>query len=163
MCREHLIYPISLIFKLGSGISNSHIYSTPSTLHRSLLMVSIRFHWQTQFRKALSNLRRNHTIRHLVNCFNTHNASTAVTLFKAFSQFALRFARTKYQNRISISKTRNYRLVVPIEMSRKRSLAAAICRYLVGFIGPLERLNHQNVGAAFRPLIRSGLSLPFYQ
>jgi hypothetical protein len=102
-------------------------------------MVSFRSHWQIQLRKVLSNFHRNLTIRHLVNRFNTHYASTEVAFFKTFLQFALCLTRTKYQNGFSITKTCNYRLVKNFEMPRKRSLAAIICRNYLCFIRSLKR------------------------
>jgi hypothetical protein len=39
--------------------------------------------------KVLSNFCRNLTISHLVNCFNTDDASTEIVSFKTFFQFAL--------------------------------------------------------------------------
>jgi len=67
---------------------------------------------------VLSNFRSNLTIRHLVNCFNTYDASTEVVSFKTPFQFALCLTRTKYQNRFCIPNTRKYRIVVNVEMSR---------------------------------------------
>ncbi len=87
----------------------------------------------------LSNFCRNLAIRHLVNCFNPYDASTEVVSFKTCFQFVLGLTRTKYQNRFSITNTRNYRIVVNVEMSRKRSLAAIICWYLQWVIGTLQR------------------------
>ena len=86
----------------------------------------------------LSNFRRNLAIRHLVNCFNTYDTSTEVVSFKTLFQFALCLTRTKYQNRFCITNRRNYRIVVNIEMSRKRSLEAILCWYLLWFMGTLN-------------------------
>jgi hypothetical protein len=84
------------------------------------------------------NFRRNLTIRHLVNCFNTYDASTEVVSFKTLFQFALWLTRTKYKNGFCITNTGNYRVVVNVEMSCKCSLAACICRYLMWFVGTLK-------------------------
>jgi len=48
--------------------------------------------------KVPSNFRRNLAIRHLVNRFNTYDASAKVDTFKTFLQFALCFTRTEYQD-----------------------------------------------------------------
>ena len=79
----------------------------------------------------LSNLRRDLTIRHLINRFNTCDAPTEVISFKTFFQFILCLTRTKYQNRLCITNTRNDRIIVNVEMSRKSSLAAIIRGYLL--------------------------------
>ena len=70
-------------------------------------------------------------ISHLVNCFNTDDASTKFVSLETFLQLALGLTRTKYQNRFCITNTRNYLIVVNVEMSRKLSLAAIICPYLL--------------------------------
>jgi hypothetical protein len=71
----------------------------------------------------------------LPGCFHLGDASAKVDSFQAFLQFALRLTRTEYQNGFRITNTRNDRIVVDIEMSRKGSLSAIICRYLLWFIG----------------------------
>jgi hypothetical protein len=91
------------------------------------------------FRKVLSHFRRNLPIRHLVNCLNTYDASTEVASLQTGFQFLLCLTWTKYENGFRIPKTRNYRIVVDIEMSRKRPLAAIVCRYLQWLIGTLQR------------------------
>ena len=82
------------------------------------------------FCKVLSNFHCNLSIRHLVNCFNTYNPSAQLDSLKTFLQFALGLTRTKYQKSFGIPNTRNDRIVVNVEMSRKRSLTVIICRYL---------------------------------
>ena len=83
------------------------------------------------FLKVLSNFRRDLTISHLVNCFNANDASTELVSLDPFFQLALCLTRAKYQNRFRITNTRNYRIIVNVEMSRELSLAAVICRYLL--------------------------------
>jgi hypothetical protein len=87
---------------------------------------------------VFSNLRRNLAIRHLVNCFNTCDASAEVVPFKTFLQFALCLTRPKYQNGFRFTNTRKHRIVVNDEMSPRSSLSAIICRYLLWFIGTLK-------------------------
>jgi hypothetical protein len=89
--------------------------------------------------KVPSNFRRNLPIRHLVGCFNAYDASTEVVSFKTFLEFSLRLTRTEYQNRLRITNSRDYRVVVDVEMSRECLLAAVTCRYLLGFIGATKR------------------------
>jgi hypothetical protein len=60
---------------------------------------------------VLANFRRNLTIRHLVNCFNTDDASTEIVSLETSLQLALGLTRTKYQNRFCIPNTRNYHIV----------------------------------------------------
>jgi hypothetical protein len=67
------------------------------------------------FWKVLSNFRRNLTISHLINRFNTRDASAEIIFLETFLQFVLRLARAKYQNRFCITNTRNYRIVVYVE------------------------------------------------
>ncbi len=86
---------------------------------------------RTLFWKVLSNFRRNLTIRHPVNRFNTCDASTEAVFFKTFFEFALSLTRTKYQNKFCITNRRNDGIVVNVEMFRKRSLEAILCRYVV--------------------------------
>src|SRR4030065_1788607 len=87
------------------------------------------------FLEVPSNFRCNLTISHPVNGFNTDDASTQFVSLETFLQLALGLTRTKYQNRFCITNTRNDRIVVNVEMSRKLSLAAIICRHLLCFIG----------------------------
>src|SRR5271157_2759474 len=87
------------------------------------------------FCKVPSNFRCNLAIRHLVDCFNTYDASAKVDSFKTFLQLALCLTRTEYQNGFRITNARDDRIVVDVEMSRKGSLSAIICRYLLWFIG----------------------------
>jgi len=87
------------------------------------------------FCKVPSNLRRNLAIRHLVDCFNTYDASAEADSLKTFLQFALCLTRTKYQNEFRITNARDNRIVLDAEMSRKSSLSTIICRYLLWFIG----------------------------
>ena len=82
------------------------------------------------FLKVLSNFRRNLTISHLVNCFNANDPSTQFVSIQTFFQFALGLTGTKYQNRFCITNTRNYRIVVNVEMSHKLSIADIPCRSL---------------------------------
>jgi hypothetical protein len=91
------------------------------------------------FLEVASNFRRNLTISHPVNCFNTHDPSTQFVPLETFLQLALGLTRIKYQNRFCITNTRNDRIAVNVEMSRKLSLAAIICRYLLWFIGSRRR------------------------
>ena len=88
----------------------------------SLLLIPI-------FLEVPSNFRRNLTIRHPVNCFNTDDATMQFVSHETFLQLALGLTRTKYQNRFCITNTRNDRIVVNVEMSRRPSLAAIICRH----------------------------------
>jgi hypothetical protein len=81
--------------------------------------------------EMLSNLCRDLTIRHLVNRFHTHDASIEVVFLEPLLQFALGLTGSEYQNGIRITNTRNDRIVVDVELSRKPSLAAIICRYLL--------------------------------
>ena len=90
---------------------------------------------RTLLSKVLADFRRNLAIRHLVNCFNTCDPSAQLVPFKTFLQFALCLTRTKYQNGFRITDARNYRSVVNVEMPRKGSLSAIICRYMLWFIG----------------------------
>ncbi len=90
-----------------------------------------RSYCRTLLGKVLSNLRPDLTIRHLVNCFNTYDASTEVIFFKTFFQFILCLTRTKYQNSLCITNRRNDRIIINVEMSRKSSLAAIIRGYLL--------------------------------
>ena len=78
----------------------------------------------------LSNFCSNLRLRHIVNCFNTYDASIEAVSFKTLFQFALCLTRTEYQNSFCIPNARNYRIVVNVEMSRKGSLAAVILRHL---------------------------------
>ena len=87
----------------------------------------------------LSNFGCNLTIRHLVSRFNAHNAPAKAVFLETFFQFAFRLARTKYQNRFCIANRRNHRIVVNVQMPRKRSLEAVRRRYLQRLVGTLER------------------------
>jgi len=88
------------------------------------------------FWKVMANFCRNLTVRHLINRFKTDDASTEVVSFKTFSQFALCLTGTKDQNRFGITHSRNYRIIINVEMSRKRFLAAIVRGHLQCFIGP---------------------------
>src|SRR5574341_137044 len=81
--------------------------------------------------KILSNFRRNLAIRHLVYCFNADDAPAEFALLKTFLQLTLGLTRAKDQNGLCIANTRNYRVVVDVEMSCKLPLAAIICRHLL--------------------------------
>jgi hypothetical protein len=83
-------------------------------------------YWQTLFWKALSNFCRNLAIRHFINGFNTNYAPTKSIFHKTFSQLSLCLTRTEYQNGICFTNTRNYRIVVNVELSSKLSLAAVV-------------------------------------
>jgi len=87
----------------------------------------------------MANFCRNLAVRHLINRFNSDDASTEVVSLETFLQLALGLTRTKYQNRFCITNARNYRIVVNVEMSRERFLAAIIRRYLQWFMGTLKR------------------------
>lgn len=89
--------------------------------------------------EMLSDFRRNLMVCHLVDGFHTHDASAEVVFFQPLFQFALSLARAEYQNGFGITNTRNDRLIVNVEMGRKRSLAAIACRYLLFVIGSLQR------------------------
>jgi hypothetical protein len=80
---------------------------------------------------VLSDFRRNLMIRHLVNGLNAHDASIEVVFLEPFFQFSLGLARTEYQNGFCIANTRNDRIIVDVEMSRKPLLPAIVCRYLL--------------------------------
>jgi len=69
------------------------------------------------FCKVPSNFRRNLAIRHLVDCFNTNDASAKVDSFQTFLQFSLCLTRTEYQNGFRITNARDDRIVVNVEMS----------------------------------------------
>ena len=75
----------------------------------SLLLIPI-------FLEVPSNFRRNLTIRHPVNCFNTDDASTHFVFHETFLQLALGLTRTKDQNGFCITNTRNDRIVVNVEI-----------------------------------------------
>ena len=79
----------------------------------------------------LSNLRRNLTLRHLVNCFNTHDEASEPTSFETLFQFILCLTGTKYQNGLCITNGRNDRIIENVEMSFKSSLAAIVRGYLL--------------------------------
>jgi hypothetical protein len=93
----------------------------------------------TLFWKVPANFRCNLTIRHLINRFHSYDASTEVVAFKTFSQFALCLTGTKDQNRFGITNSRNYRIIINVEMSCKRFLATIVRGHLQCFIGPLKR------------------------
>ena len=92
---------------------------------------ALRWRTLSLFGKVLSNSRRNLTIGHLVNCFNPHDASTEVVSFKTCFELVLCLTRAKYQNGFCITNRGNDRIIVDVEMSGKRSLAAIICWYLL--------------------------------
>ena len=113
----------------------------------------------------LSHLGRDLTIRHLVGRFNVYDAPAKAVFFKTFFQFALCFTGTKYQNRLGIANRRNHRIVVHVEMLRKRSLEAILRRYLVRLVGTLKRGITGTAGLFFNfryyqphlfPLVRHG-------
>ena len=84
-------------------------------------------HW-TLLPKLVSNLRRNLAICHLVSCLHGHDASTESVSLKTLLQLALRLTRTEYQNRFGITNGRDDLIVVIVQMARKPSLAAIVCR-----------------------------------
>ena len=87
----------------------------------------------------LSNLRRDLTIRHLVNGLDTYDPPTEVAPLETFSQLILRLAGTEYQNGLCIANARNDCGIVDVEMSRESSLAAVIPGYPLRFVGTLQR------------------------
>lgn len=86
----------------------------------------------------LPNLCRNLAIRHLVNGFNIDDAPAQVVPFELFFQLALCVTRTKDKNSFRTTNTCNDRIIVQGELSRERSLAAIIRRYLLWFIGAFQ-------------------------
>ncbi len=101
------------------------------------------------FCKVPSNFRRNLAIRHLVDCFNTYDAFAKVDFFKTFLQFALCLTGTEYQNGFRLTNARDNRIVVNVEMSRRGSLSAVICRYLQWLIGALKARIERTTGLLF--------------
>ena len=81
------------------------------------------------FLEVPSNFRRNLAIGHPVNGFHTDDASMQFVSHETFLQLALGLTRTHYQNRFCIANTRNDRIIVNVEKSRRPPLAAIICGY----------------------------------
>ena len=81
--------------------------------------------------KVLSDLRRDLTLGHLINCLDTYDASTEPGSFETLSQFILCLAGTEYQNGFCITNGRNDSIIEDVEMSRKSSLAAVVRGYLL--------------------------------
>jgi len=101
------------------------------------------------FCKLPSNLRSNLAIRHLVDRFNTYDASTKVDSFKTFLEFTFCLTRTEYQNGFRVTNAGDDRIVVDVEMSSKSSLSAIICRYLLWFIGTRTAGTERTTGLFF--------------
>jgi hypothetical protein len=89
--------------------------------------------------KVLSDFRRNLMVRHPINGFNAHDVSVEVVFVESLLQFPLGLTGAEYQNGLCIANTRNDRIVVDIELSRKLSLAAIIGPYLLSFMGTFKR------------------------
>lgn len=111
-------------------------FSAPA--RRACAVLPSRSCRRTIFCEALSHLRCNLMIRHLVRCFNACDAFAQVLSFKTFLQLTLCLTGTEYQNGFRAADGRNYRIVVDVEMSRKGSLPAVVGRHLHRFIGTPE-------------------------
>jgi hypothetical protein len=83
------------------------------------------------------NARQAHHMPQRAKPFRDELGRTEVVSLETFFQLTLCLTRAKDQQRVCLTNTRNDRIVVDIELSRKLSLAAIICRNLLCFIGPL--------------------------
>jgi hypothetical protein len=64
------------------------------------------------FSKVLSNFCRNLAIGHLVNCFNSDDASS-----KTFFELSFCFARPEEQDGVCVAKLRDYLIIIYVEMA----------------------------------------------
>ncbi len=102
-------------------------------------LTPFRSHDRTLLRKVLPNLRGDLAIGHLVSGFDSGDALAHLVLFKTFLELSLCLARSEYQDRFRILKTRNHRLVVDVEMLRQYSLTDIIRWHMLRFMAALER------------------------
>ncbi len=87
-------------------------------------------------------------MRHLVNSFNSYDASAELTSLDTFFQFALCLTWTKYQDSLCATNTRNYCIIVNVKMSPKHSLQTVICQNLL-FIGSRSTYTTRTSGLFF--------------
>ena len=81
--------------------------------------------------KALSNFRCNLAIRHLVNGFNSYDASLECSALNPLCELDLCLSRAKYLDGFCITNLRDDVIIVSAEMRRKLSVSRVLPRAIL--------------------------------